>query len=80
MERTRLHQVVHALKSKGVSLPCPRCHQPKFSVVGETHVQLHQQNPNFGGPIIPAVMVACNSCGYITQHASVPLGLVKPGT
>jgi len=79
MEPTRLHQVVHALKSKGVSLPCPRCHQPKFSVVGETDVQLHRQRPNIVGPSIPAVVVACNSCGYITQHASFPLGVGKTG-
>lgn len=77
MEQARLDQVVQALQRKGVNKPCPRCGHIKFSVVGETQVLL-QENPGafvIGGPSIPAVIVACDNCGYITQHASVPLGL-----
>lgn len=66
-----------ALQNKGISQPCPRCTHVKFSVVGETQITL-QENPNafvIGGPSIPAIIVACDHCGYITQHASVLLGL-----
>jgi len=79
MDQARLDQVVQALQRKGVNKPCPRCGHLKFSVVGETQIPL-QQNPNMlviGGPSIPAVIVACDNCGYITHHASVPLGLAQ---
>jgi uncharacterized Zn finger protein len=77
MEQNRLDQVVRVLQSKGVNKACPRCGHMKFSVIGETLIPLHE-NPNsfvIGGPSIPVVIVACDNCGYITQHASVPLGL-----
>jgi predicted nucleic-acid-binding Zn-ribbon protein len=77
MDQNRLNQVVEALQKKGVNKPCPRCGNARFSVVGETLIPL-QDNPNafqFGGPSIPTVIVACDNCGYITQHASVPLGI-----
>lgn len=77
MEQARLDQVVKALQGKGVNRPCSRCGQSKFSVVGETQIML-QENPNsfvIGGPSIPVIIVACDNCGYITEHASVPLGL-----
>ena len=79
MESGRLKEVVEALTNKGVKLPCPRCNLMKFSIVGETQIPL-QENPNvitIGGPSIPTVIIACDNCGYITQHATLPLGLVK---
>ena len=82
MEQTRLDQVVAALKSKGVNRSCPRCGHVKFSVIGETHVTL-QPSPGVltvGGGSIPSILVACDNCGYMTQHASVPLGLAPGGT
>lgn len=77
MEQIRLDQVVNALQAKGVNRPCPRCGTAKFSVVGETQITL-QENPGafvIGGPSIPAIIVACDNCGYLTEHASIPLGL-----
>ena len=81
MEQKRLEQIVQALTAKGVNKPCPRCGNPKFSVVGETNIPL-QEDPNvfaIGGPAIPTIIVACDKCGYITQHAQIPLGLAKGG-
>lgn len=81
MEQLRLEQIVQALKAKGVDKNCSRCGHLKFSVVGETNIPL-QENPNafvIGGPSIPTVIVACDNCGAVTQHASVPLGLAIGG-
>jgi predicted RNA-binding Zn-ribbon protein involved in translation (DUF1610 family) len=75
MEQKRLNELVTALTEKGVDKPCPRCGHSKFSVVGETNILL-QENPNvfsIGGPSVPTVIVACDSCGYITQHATMVL-------
>lgn len=80
MDKIKQSQVIEALKAKQVHLPCPRCSQPKFSIVGESIISI-QNDPNvlsIGGPSIPTVIVACDNCGYITQHATIPLGLVKP--
>jgi hypothetical protein len=78
MDQYRLNEVVKALKDKGVNSPCSRCGSVKFSVVGESNIPL-QESPNMlviGGPSVPTVIVACDNCGSITQHASLPLGLV----
>ena len=79
MDQKRLNDLVKALTDKGVNKPCPRCGNSKFNIVGETNISL-QENPNVfsvGGPSIPTVIVACDHCGYITQHATVLLGLAK---
>lgn len=79
MDQKRLNEVVEALTSKGVNVPCSRCETVKFSVVGEALILL-QEDPNvfaIGGPSIPTIIVACDNCGYITQHAAFPLGLMR---
>jgi uncharacterized Zn finger protein len=81
MDQNRLNELVKALTAKGVNKPCPRCGNIKFSVVGETNIPL-QDDPNvfaIGGPSIPTVIVACDSCGYITQHATMVLAPTKGG-
>lgn len=79
MDQSRQDKAIKALTAKGVKLPCPRCGNAGFSIVGETMIPL-QSDPNsfqIGGPSVPTVLVACNNCGYITQHAQVTLGLAK---
>lgn len=79
MDQKRLDEVVNALTLKGVNFPCSRCGQAKFSVVGEALILL-QEDPNvfaIGGPSIPTIIVACDNCGYITQHAAAPLGVMR---
>ncbi|MAZ65552.1 MAG: hypothetical protein CMF25_00385 [Kangiellaceae bacterium] len=81
MEQKRLDECVQALNSRGVKLPCPRCGQKSFSIVAETIIPINDK-PNVvavGGPSIPTIIVACDNCGYITQHAQGPLGLLKEG-
>ena len=79
MSESRSEEISRALTEKGVNQPCPRCASQSFSVVGESRIQL-QEDPNtyqIGGKNIPTVLVACSNCGYITQHAQIPLGLFK---
>lgn len=82
MDKQRLDNIVAALNTKGVTLPCPRCGKRKFSVIGESSI-LIQDDPNtysIGGPGIPTAIVACDNCGYVTQHSTVRLGLVQGTT
>lgn len=71
-------------KEKGVSLPCPRCGNARFSLVGEAHIVL---SPD-GKPrnllsiaempaTIPVIIIGCDNCGFLIQHAKAPLGLSR---
>lgn len=81
MDQKRLNELVAALTAKGVNRPCPRCEKSKFSIVGETIIPIQDDPKVFavGGPSIPAVIVACDSCGYITHHATMVLAPLGPG-
>ena len=78
MDQNRLNQCIQALNSKGVKNPCPRCGNHKFSILGESLISI-QSDPgviSLGGPGVPTIIVACENCGYVTQHAQAPLGLM----
>jgi hypothetical protein len=66
----RSTRIVDALKSKGVNKPCPRCGHLHFGFVAETLIPI-QSRPGIvvGAPVVPIVIVACNNCGFVTQHA-----------
>ena len=76
VEQDRSKRIVEALASKGVDRTCPRCGNAHFSVVAETYLQINS-NPTLivGGYRLPTVIVACNNCGFITQHALGPLDI-----
>lgn len=81
MDEERNKQIAAALTKKGVNLPCPRCGNDSFSVAGESRITI-QEDPNtfqIGGKSIPVVLIACSRCGYVAQHAQIPLGLLQKG-
>ena len=71
------------LKDKGALLPCPRCGKSKFTFAGETDVLIPppQQPRGFRSLLprsiadfdvpssIPAIIITCDNCGYLMQHA-----------
>lgn len=75
-----LDSVIAKLKEKGVKLPCPRCGQAQFSIVGEATISLDRpsttQNLLFNSQI-PTVIIGCDNCGFLLQHAKGPLGLSR---
>jgi uncharacterized Zn finger protein len=81
VNQERLNSIVQALTSRGVNKPCPRCGHLKFSVVGEAIIAINDDPSTVvvGGPAIPVVLVACDNCGYVSQHASIPLGVARRG-
>ncbi|MDP1666561.1 MAG: hypothetical protein Q8L79_15735 [Methylobacter sp.] len=80
MNRDRLGEVILALNQKKVSQPCPRCSSNNFSVIGESEITVDQtSNGLLSLPIktaMPTIVVACDNCGYISQHAQATLGLL----
>lgn len=79
MDTDRQNEAIQALRSKGVSQPCPRCRNDRFEVVGEAVVPLNEEPGKVvvGGPAVPVILVACSNCGLLTQHAQGPLGLIR---
>lgn len=79
MEKETKEKIAQALQEKKVNQPCPRCTKGHFDVVGYHFIPLNP-NPNtlvIGGPTVPAVIIACLNCGFITEHALGPLGLMS---
>ncbi len=87
MNKDRLNQIVAALNSKNVNQPCPRCSSNNFSVIGESEISVETPPPS-GGLVgmamfshpqkatMPTIIVTCDNCGYISQHAQAALGLL----
>jgi len=70
------HRIVAALKSRGAG-SCPRCSDSQWTVseYSRIEVQATMERKNADGTTIPAVMIVCEHCGFIAQHALQPLGI-----
>jgi uncharacterized Zn finger protein len=80
MDEKRLEEISRALTAKGVDRPCPRCGNLQFSIIAEFSIVLEESSSyDMGGRSIPTVIVACNECGYVAQHALGALGLARWG-
>lgn len=66
-------------RKNGKGLTCPMCTGNSF-VLGEDFVRIDVQQDfksvSLGGPSIPAAIVVCDNCGFISHHA---LGVLKVG-
>lgn len=91
MDIYKMRKIVAALNRKNVSQPCPRCASKNFSVVGESEISIVRPPlpPAIDAPItissiapikttMPTVVVSCDNCGYIAQHAQAALDLLAP--
>ncbi|QEL14146.1 hypothetical protein [Limnoglobus roseus] len=66
-------EVIRALIAKGATRPCSRCGTLHFEIVTEVDIPIPDENA-----MLPAVIVACTHCGFISQHALGRLG-IQPG-
>ena len=76
----RKAQIIAALEKSGAKLPCPRCGNKTFSLIDgyfNQTLQFQLGGITLGGPSIPTVVVACNQCGFLSQHAIGVLGLLS---
>ena len=79
MDQVKMNEIIAIFTAKKVDKPCPRCGNLSFSIAGDNFITI-QNDPNvfnIGGPSIPTIVVFCENCGYVTQHAKGPLGLLK---
>ena len=70
------HKIVAALKARGAGT-CPRCRDSQWTVseYSRIEVQATMERNTAEGTTIPAVMIVCEHCGFIAQHALQPLGI-----
>ncbi len=71
--------IIKALTDRGAKLPCPRCGNDTFTLLDGYFNQIIQTETKgivLGGRTIPSIVVACNQCGYLSQHALGVLGLL----
>ena len=72
-------QIVQLVTQKNISSTCPRCGKATSweLVDGFVHfdVSADTEARQIGERAFPAVALACNQCGYLTFHATGPLGL-----
>lgn len=79
MKPEEKEKIINALEDRFAKLPCPRCGNQQFSLADGYFSQPLQENLGgivLGGPAIPSVVVVCNKCGFISQHALGALGLL----
>lgn len=72
-------KIITALNERGANLPCPRCNNNNFTLLDgyfNQTIQTELKGMVIGGPSVPSIVVACNKCGYLSQHALGVLGLV----
>jgi hypothetical protein len=70
------HRIVAALKSRGAG-SCPRCNDSQWTVseFSRIEVQATMDLHTAERTTIPAIMIVCEHCGFISQHALQPLGM-----
>ena len=70
------HRIVAALKARGAG-SCPRCRDSQWTVseYSRIEVQATMDRNSEERTTIPAVMIVCEHCGFISQHALQPLGI-----
>lgn len=82
MSPEKKQEIAKILQDKGALRPCPRCTNQKFTLLDGYFNQSIQQELTgmlIGGPAVPSVVLVCNNCGYMSQHALGVLGLMPPG-
>ena len=70
------HKIIAALKARGAG-SCPRCRDSQWTVseYSRIEVQATMERNTAERTTIPAVMIVCEHCGFISQHALQPLGV-----
>jgi len=73
------HRIFDALRARGAGA-CPRCRDSQWTVseYSMIEVQATMERHDAETATIPSIMIVCEHCGFIAQHALQPLG-VWPG-
>lgn len=70
--------IVQKLEERGAKMPCPRCGNNDFTLLGGyfAHViQSDLMNLQLTGAPVPTIVTACKKCGFLSEHAIGALDL-----
>lgn len=69
-------RIIAALRARGAG-SCPRCRDSQWTVseYSRIEVQATMDRNTLERTTIPAIMIVCENCGFISQHALQPLGV-----
>ena len=75
------HRIISALKARGAG-SCPRCRDSQWTVseYSMIEVQATMDRHSAETTTIPSIMIVCEHCGFISQHALQPLGIWPENT
>lgn len=79
MNSEEKEKIIKALEERSAKNPCPRCGNQQFALLDGYFNQTIQNKLEgivIGGPSIPSVIVVCNRCGFMSQHALGSLGML----
>lgn len=80
MTNEEKEKIIKALEERDAKNPCPRCSNDVFNLVDGYFVQSLQEKAKgvvIGGLSLPSVVVVCNKCGFMSQHALGAIGLLS---
>lgn len=77
-------RIIKTISDKGAKLPCSRCDQDKFTLLDGYFKPIIKSSltddVDYKMPSVPSVVLICNNCGYIIQHAMGMLELIPRET
>lgn len=79
LSQEQKQKIIKALEEHEARLPCPRCGNQSFMLLGgyfNQTIQTELSSIALGGPSVPSVVTACKRCGFLSQHALGVLGLL----
>ncbi|MGD9581599.1 MAG: hypothetical protein AB7V50_09520 [Vampirovibrionia bacterium] len=81
MNESIKREIGQALNAKGVNKPCPLCGNSGFTLLDGFINNTIQDNLSsglvIGGPSVPTIVLVCNNCGFLSQHALGALNLLE---
>lgn len=78
LSEERKREIISRLQERGVNKACPMCGRGQWSLMGGyfNHPLQTQLDGLKLSKSVPSVIVICNHCGFISQHALGTLGLL----
>jgi len=77
----RKREIIARLQECGVPKACPMCGKGQWTLMGgyfNHPLQIHLDGLALGKSV-PSVLIICNHCGFMSQHALGTLGLLPRG-
>lgn len=72
-------RIITELNNRIGSFTCPICHKGQFKFVdsySSYSLSDDYAKTKLGGKVIPFVMLVCDNCGFVSQHALGSLGIL----